>query len=198
MRQRSGEALCLLSSFMPSPCWRSSFSRRLGDPFPPRMRRSRSDTGIAACFARMSCSQCLSYRLHRRRRSQCQRRSRPWKQPPHRRNARPVIQAKQFFSAAILADPRSWQALEGLSQLAADEQIVQLCNLEAIASSSLEGELQTGHSRRLRNGQDQAVRAETQRRWGGLSQQGTLVQHQVWLRCRAGYQKRRRLRISGW
>lgn len=47
-------------------------------------------------------------------------------------NARPTIQAKQFFSAAILADPRSRQALEGLSQLAVDEQIVQLCNLEAM------------------------------------------------------------------
>ncbi len=47
-------------------------------------------------------------------------------------DARPTIQAKQFFSAAILADPRSRQALEGLSQLAADERIVQLCNLEAM------------------------------------------------------------------
>ncbi|WP_286161681.1 DUF930 domain-containing protein [Sinorhizobium sp. NFACC03] len=47
-------------------------------------------------------------------------------------NARPTIQAKQFFSAAILADPRSRQALEGLSQLAVDEQIVQFCNLEAM------------------------------------------------------------------
>ncbi|MGE6781810.1 DUF930 domain-containing protein [Ensifer adhaerens] len=44
----------------------------------------------------------------------------------------PTIQAKQLFSAAILADPRSRQALEGLSQLAADERIVQLCNLEAM------------------------------------------------------------------
>ncbi|THA68568.1 DUF930 domain-containing protein [Ensifer adhaerens] len=43
-----------------------------------------------------------------------------------------MVQAKRFFSAAILADPRSRQALEGLSQLAADEQIVQLCNLEAM------------------------------------------------------------------
>ena len=46
--------------------------------------------------------------------------------------AQPMVQAKRFFSAAILADPRSRQALEGLSQLAADEQIVQLCNLEAM------------------------------------------------------------------
>ncbi|WDZ80470.1 DUF930 domain-containing protein (plasmid) [Ensifer adhaerens] len=44
----------------------------------------------------------------------------------------PTIQAKQFFSAEILAHPRSRQALEGLSQLAADERIVQLCNLEAM------------------------------------------------------------------
>jgi hypothetical protein len=51
------------------------------------------------------------------------------KQPPA---AHPMVQAKRFFSAAILADPRSRQALEGLSQLAADERIVQLCNLEAM------------------------------------------------------------------
>lgn len=50
-------------------------------------------------------------------------------QPPA---AQPMVQAKRFFSAAILADPRSRQALEGLSQLAADERIVQLCNLEAL------------------------------------------------------------------
>lgn len=43
-----------------------------------------------------------------------------------------TVQAKQLFSAAILADPRSRQALEGLSQLAYDERIVQLCNLEAM------------------------------------------------------------------
>lgn len=47
-------------------------------------------------------------------------------------DARPTVQAKQFFSAAILADPRSKQALGGLLQLAADERIVQLCNLEAM------------------------------------------------------------------
>ncbi|MFK0277141.1 DUF930 domain-containing protein [Ensifer sp. NPDC090286] len=46
--------------------------------------------------------------------------------------AQPMVQAKRFFSAAILADSRSRQALEGLSQLAADERIVQLCNLEAM------------------------------------------------------------------
>ncbi|WP_371742640.1 DUF930 domain-containing protein [Ensifer sp. ENS09] len=46
--------------------------------------------------------------------------------------AQPVVQAKRFFSAAILADSRSRQALEGLSQLTADERIVQLCNLEAM------------------------------------------------------------------
>ncbi|MBD9651792.1 DUF930 domain-containing protein [Ensifer sp. ENS09] len=43
-----------------------------------------------------------------------------------------MVQAKRFFSAAILADSRSRQALEGLSQLTADERIVQLCNLEAM------------------------------------------------------------------
>ncbi|MCY1480875.1 hypothetical protein D9M68_143900 [compost metagenome] len=47
-------------------------------------------------------------------------------------DVQPATQAKRFFSAAILADARSKQALKGLSQLAADERIIQICNLEAM------------------------------------------------------------------
>lgn len=47
-------------------------------------------------------------------------------------DGQPTIEAKQFFSAEILANPRSKQAREGLSQLAPDERIVQLCNVEAM------------------------------------------------------------------
>jgi hypothetical protein len=43
-----------------------------------------------------------------------------------------MIRATQLFSAGILADPRSRNALDGLRQLATGERIVQLCNVEAM------------------------------------------------------------------
>lgn len=43
-----------------------------------------------------------------------------------------LVRAKQLFSTKILADPRSKQARDSLSQLATDERIVQLCNVEAM------------------------------------------------------------------
>lgn len=43
-----------------------------------------------------------------------------------------MIRATRLFSAAVLADPRSREARETLPQLAADERLVQLCNIEAL------------------------------------------------------------------
>ncbi|WEX76221.1 DUF930 domain-containing protein [Sinorhizobium numidicum] len=43
-----------------------------------------------------------------------------------------MVRATQFFSAKVLADPRSKKAREGLWQLATGERIVQLCNVEAM------------------------------------------------------------------
>jgi hypothetical protein len=43
-----------------------------------------------------------------------------------------MVQAKQYFSSKILADPRSKDALIKLRQLATDERITQLCNVEAM------------------------------------------------------------------
>ncbi|MCF3643261.1 DUF930 domain-containing protein [Rhizobium sp. TRM95111] len=43
-----------------------------------------------------------------------------------------TIRARQLFSSAILADPRSREALAGLGQLAPGLRIEQLCNLEAM------------------------------------------------------------------
>ncbi|PKA41408.1 hypothetical protein CWR43_21515 [Rhizobium sullae] len=43
-----------------------------------------------------------------------------------------MVRPTQLFSAAILADPRSKQAREGMRQLATGERIVQLCNIEAM------------------------------------------------------------------
>ncbi len=43
-----------------------------------------------------------------------------------------MVQADTLYSAGILASPRSRQARKGLAQLAPEERVVQLCNLEAM------------------------------------------------------------------
>ena len=43
-----------------------------------------------------------------------------------------MVHAKQYFSSKILADPRSKDALIKLRQLATNERITQLCNVEAM------------------------------------------------------------------
>ncbi|MBP2443162.1 DUF930 domain-containing protein [Rhizobium leguminosarum] len=44
-----------------------------------------------------------------------------------------MVHATHFFSASILADRRSKDAKATLKSLAADERVVQLCNIEAMA-----------------------------------------------------------------
>ncbi|QPB24830.1 DUF930 domain-containing protein (plasmid) [Rhizobium sp. 007] len=41
-----------------------------------------------------------------------------------------MVHAKQLFSSKILADPRRKEALLALRQLARDDQIIQVCNVE--------------------------------------------------------------------
>lgn len=43
-----------------------------------------------------------------------------------------MVRAKELFSAKILADPRSKGALVALRQLATDDRIIQLCNVEVM------------------------------------------------------------------
>lgn len=43
-----------------------------------------------------------------------------------------MIKAEKLYSQSILASPRSLQARKGLAQLAPEERVVQLCNLEAM------------------------------------------------------------------
>lgn len=50
----------------------------------------------------------------------------PVPQPPG------MVHAEKLYSASILASPRSRQARKGLAQLAPEERVVQLCNLEAM------------------------------------------------------------------
>lgn len=50
----------------------------------------------------------------------------PGPQPPG------MVHAEKLYSADILASPRSRQARKGLAQLAPEERVVQLCNLEAM------------------------------------------------------------------
>ncbi|NVD38996.1 DUF930 domain-containing protein [Ensifer sp. HO-A22] len=46
--------------------------------------------------------------------------------------AQGMVRADKLYSADILASPRSRQARKGLAQLAPEERVVQLCNLEAM------------------------------------------------------------------
>jgi len=43
-----------------------------------------------------------------------------------------MVRPKELFSVKILADPRSQAALVALRQLATDDRIIQLCNVEAM------------------------------------------------------------------
>lgn len=43
-----------------------------------------------------------------------------------------MVRAKELFSAKVLADPRSKEALVALRQLGTDDRIIQLCNVEAM------------------------------------------------------------------
>ncbi|QND61941.1 DUF930 domain-containing protein (plasmid) [Mesorhizobium huakuii] len=43
-----------------------------------------------------------------------------------------MVRAKELFSATVLADPRSKEALVALRQLGTDDRIIQLCNVEAM------------------------------------------------------------------
>jgi hypothetical protein len=52
--------------------------------------------------------------------------------PPPPRSGE-TIMAERFLSAAVLADPRSAEALAALPRLASDERVVQLCTVEALA-----------------------------------------------------------------
>ncbi|WP_234704331.1 DUF930 domain-containing protein [Rhizobium nepotum] len=43
-----------------------------------------------------------------------------------------MVRAKELFSAKVLADPRSKEALVALKQLGRDDRVIQLCNVEAM------------------------------------------------------------------
>ncbi|PLP58092.1 hypothetical protein CYK37_18015 [Mesorhizobium loti] len=45
----------------------------------------------------------------------------------------PMVKAEKLYSAQVLADPRSRGARKALPQLAPQERVVQLCNIEALA-----------------------------------------------------------------
>ncbi|MFE0014900.1 DUF930 domain-containing protein [Mesorhizobium sp. NPDC059054] len=45
----------------------------------------------------------------------------------------PLIKAEKLYSAQVLADPRSRGARKALPQLAPQERVIQLCNIEALA-----------------------------------------------------------------
>lgn len=44
-----------------------------------------------------------------------------------------MIKAEKLYSAQVLADPRSRSARKALPQLAPQERVIQLCNIEALA-----------------------------------------------------------------
>ena len=55
-------------------------------------------------------------------------------QAPHPTPAQPpLVKAEKLYSAQVLADPRSRAARKALPQLAPQERIIQLCNIEALA-----------------------------------------------------------------
>ncbi len=56
----------------------------------------------------------------------------PHAAPPPAPSAPPMIRATRMLSGGALADPRSRQARDALPHLAADERMVQLCDLEAM------------------------------------------------------------------
>ena len=43
-----------------------------------------------------------------------------------------MVHARQLFSASALADPHSKGAVAALGQLAAEERVIQLCNVETM------------------------------------------------------------------
>lgn len=51
---------------------------------------------------------------------------------PSEKPSHETITAKQFHAAAILADPANREVRENFPRLASDEQLVQLCNMEAL------------------------------------------------------------------
>lgn len=50
-----------------------------------------------------------------------------------------MVQASRTYSARLLADPRNREAARALPQLAVDERLVQLCNIEAMEQVRLAG-----------------------------------------------------------
>ncbi|CAM5332956.1 hypothetical protein MAUB1S_05771 [Mycolicibacterium aubagnense] len=51
----------------------------------------------------------------------------------------PMVKAEKLYSAQVLADPRSRGALKALPQLAPQERVIQLCNIEALAQLRRQG-----------------------------------------------------------
>ncbi|HEV2505522.1 MAG TPA: DUF930 domain-containing protein [Mesorhizobium sp.] len=51
----------------------------------------------------------------------------------------PMVKAEKFYSAQVLADPRSRGARKALPQLAPQERVIQLCNIEALAQLRRQG-----------------------------------------------------------
>lgn len=52
--------------------------------------------------------------------------------PPAQTDADGLVQSSRTYSAQVLADPRSRKARQALPLLAADERLIQLCNIEAM------------------------------------------------------------------
>jgi hypothetical protein len=51
----------------------------------------------------------------------------------------PMVKAEKLYSAQVLADPRSRSARKALPQLAPQERVIQLCNIEALAQLRRQG-----------------------------------------------------------
>jgi len=51
----------------------------------------------------------------------------------------PMVKAEKLYSAQVLADPRSRGARKALPQLAPQERVIQLCNIEALAQLRRQG-----------------------------------------------------------
>ncbi|WP_144051938.1 DUF930 domain-containing protein [Sinorhizobium fredii] len=84
-----------------------------------------------------------------------------------------MVRAKELFSASVLADPRSSQALAALRQLAAEDRIIQLCNVEAMEQvQKMERLLPVGFRGRLRQDRRESLRAHAAGgRWALRSEQ---------------------------
>lgn len=90
-----------------------------------------------------------------------------------------MIKAEKLYSAEVLDDPRSLDARKALPQLAPQERVIQLCNIEALAQmrrqrSGFQPDLVVPYATKDANVTGQILEAEgaairSKRHWYGLA-----------------------------